>query len=136
MEPNEIRQANTAILRKFGLVMAIPLAIIGAVLLWKENGAAMYLFILAGLFAVSGLLLPHLLKPVYIVWMTFAFYMGMVMTYVLLTLFFFVALTPVSLAMRLLGKDLLKQKFPGNDETYWVPADEYPDDIERYSKPY
>ncbi|MBD3233525.1 MAG: hypothetical protein GF315_07345 [candidate division Zixibacteria bacterium] len=136
MEPNEIRKADTATLRKFGLVMAIPLAIIGAVLLWKENGAAMHLFILAGLFAVLGLLLPRLLKPVYIVWMTFAFYMGMVMTYVLLTLFFFIALTPVSLVMQLIGKDLLKRKFPGNEDSYWVPAEEYPDDIERYSKPY
>jgi len=134
--PKNITHADKKALRNFGLIIAVPLAVIAVILFWKGNGAGYYWSGAAVVLALLGLLAPVILKPLYVIWMTFAFVLSIVMTYVLLTLFFFLVMTPVSLVMKLLGKDLLNRKFPGNQTTYWVDAQVYDKTIERYSKPY
>jgi hypothetical protein len=38
----------------------------------------------------------------------------------LLAIFYFVAIMPVGLIIRLAGKDLLRQKFDDNAKSYWL----------------
>ena len=134
--PMNFLQADTKTLRRFGLVMAVPLIVIAALLYWKNNGAAVGWAGAAVLSALLGLALPRILRPVYILWMTFAYYLSIVMTFVILTLFFFLIMTPAGLIMRLFGKDPMERRFPGNRESYWVSSETYENSIERYSKPY
>lgn len=136
MIPKEFRQAGKKKLRSFGLVMVLPLGLIGGYLLWQGSPNGPYWLGGAGLSALLGLAVPVLLKPVYMIWMTLAYYLSMVMTYVLLTVFFFVMMSPAGLVMRLFRKDMLDRKFPGDTDSYWVDAERYPNEIERYSKPY
>ena len=114
---------STKELRKFGLVMAVPLAIIGGILMWKAKFIAPYLLGLSGLFLICGLRFPKLLSPIEKVWMTFAEILSIIMTRVILTLTFYLVITPVGLLLRLLGKDLLKFKFEPELKTYWVPVE-------------
>lgn len=136
MELKKLFKTDSRTLRNYGLTMAVPLLIIAAVLFWKDRPAAPYFLVLSGLFGLLGLAVPRILKPVYIAWMTFAYYLSYVMTYVILTLFFYIIMTPTALVIRLLGKDLLSRKFPDTRESCWKAAQTYDDDIERYSKPY
>jgi len=109
-------------LRKFAFVMAVPLALIGGFLLWRQSGLWWYFLAAAGVFAFVGVTAPVVLKPVHTVWMSFAIVMGWVMTRVILVALFFVVLTPLALLLRLLGKDLLDLKFErGSSESYWLP---------------
>lgn len=134
--PGNILQADAKALRNFGLVIAVPLILIAAFLLWKGRASGYYVGGVAIVLALLGLLAPVVLRPLYILWMAFAFALSIVMTHVLLTVFFFLVMTPVALVIRLLGKDLLNRKFPGNQSTYWVDAQVYEKNTERYSKPY
>ena len=109
-------------LRKFALTMAIPLALVAGLLLWRQKDYYWCFFVAAGLFVFPGLLVPALLKPIHKVWMTLAIMMGWVMTRVILSLLFFLVLTPTALLLRLLGKDLLNLKFNRDpSESYWMP---------------
>jgi len=134
--PKDFRQADAETLRRFGLIMAVPLILIAAILYWKSRNAAIYWAGAAVLFAALGLLVPRVLKAVYIAWMTFAYYLSIVMTFVVLTLFFFGFMTPAGLLMRLFGKDPMARRFPGDKDSYWVSSQTYENSIERYSKPY
>lgn len=136
MKLRELAKADNKTLRNYGLTMAVPIVIIAAILLWKGKASAPYFFGLAVLFALLGLALPRILKPLYVAWMALAFVLSVVMTYVILTVFFYLIMTPAGLILRILGKDLLSRKFPGGKESYWVAAHRYDDEIERYSKPY
>jgi hypothetical protein len=51
-------------------------------------------------------------------WDKIGYVLGIINTFVLLTLFYFVILTPLGLVMRLFGKDMLKLKRNKHD-TYW-----------------
>jgi uncharacterized protein involved in cysteine biosynthesis len=55
--------------------------------------------------------------------MKFAFVLGWVNTRIIITLIFFLVVTPIGLIMRILKSDLLAEKINKNTETYW-------DDIE------
>ena len=110
-------------LRKFGLVMTVPLALIGGYLWWKGRGAYPYVLGAATFFLLSGLLVPQLLRPIEKVWMKFAEIMGAIMTRVILSVAFYLMITPLGLVLRLMGKDLLHLRFEKDCESYWIPAE-------------
>lgn len=110
-------------LRKFGMVMAVPLALIGAYFWWKGRVAYPYVLGAAAFFLLSGLLVPQILRPIEKGWMKFAEVMSAIMTRVILTLAFFLVITPFGLLMRLMGKDLLDMRLEPDRETYWVPTE-------------
>ena len=113
-------KATTKEARKFGLTIGIFLLGIAGLLFWKQRpGFASFAYAGAG-FAALGVLVPALLKPVYKVWMSFAAVMGFIMTRVILTVLFFGLFTPASLVAKLLGKDLLEQRWDKKAGTYWV----------------
>ena len=68
---------------------------------------------------VSGLVIPIILKPIFFLWMVFASILGFIMTRVILSLLFFIILTPIGLILRLFGKQLLVLKWDESKSTYW-----------------
>jgi multisubunit Na+/H+ antiporter MnhG subunit len=57
--------------------------------------------------------------------MAMAIVLGRFMTRLLLTVFFFLVITPVGLIFRLMGRDALHRKLDRQAATYWIPK-EYP----------
>ena len=126
---------TTKELRKFGIIIAIALAILGSIVLWRGKPTYIYFYGISGLFFAMGLIVPKALFPIEWVWMKFAKTLGFVMNHVILTITFFLVITPIGLIMRLAGKDLLKLKFDKNAESYWIKTE--PDGpATRPDKPY
>ncbi len=112
-------KTTTPEVRKFGLTIGIFLLIIAGFLFWKQRPSFPYFAYVGGGFALLGLIAPILLKPIYKIWMSFAVVMGFIMTRVILTILYFGMFTPMGLAAKLLGKDLLNQRWDKNAATYW-----------------
>jgi hypothetical protein len=106
--------------RSFGISVGGVLLIVAAVLWWR--GRITNAEILAGIGAVLvilGLTAPRLLKYPSAVWWKFAMILGYVNARVILSIAFFLVLTPISLVWRLIGRDPLaikKAHWPG-----WSP---------------
>ena len=75
-----------------------------------------------GLFALSYLAYP-IMKPIHIGWMKLAFVMGWFMTRVILSIFYYLILTPISVLMRLMGKDFIDEKIEPQRVSYWKKRD-------------
>lgn len=120
-------QTDKKVLRKFGFVMAGAFAVIAAFLFWKSDyqvtSAVDVLAILSAFFLATGLVIPIALSPIEWAWMKLAHVMGFVMTRVLVTLVFFLAITPTGLIFKLLGKDLLDRKIDKGADSYWIAAE-------------
>ncbi|EFK96266.1 conserved hypothetical protein, membrane [sediment metagenome] len=100
--------------------MGVVLSLFGAISLYKGGGAWRYLFSIGGAFAVLGLALPAVIKPVFRLWMKIAGALGWLNTRLLLSIVFFTVFTPVGLVARLFRIDWLDRKFPKPDApTYW-----------------
>lgn len=106
-------------LRNFGLLVGGVFLALGFLLRHKP----WYPWLLApgAVLMLGGAVLPRALKPVYIVWMSLALVLGFVVSHVVLTLFFFLVITPVGLVARLAGKDFLRLKLDPKASTYWIP---------------
>ena len=128
-------RTETQRLRAFGLVMAVAFGLLGGLLVWRGREWGEILWYVAGAFLVGGLLVPKALGPIERLWMALARVMGTVMTAVILTLTFFLVITPMGVVLRLMGKDLLALKRDPRAGTYWVPVDPH-GPASRPDKPY
>ncbi len=110
-------------LRKFGLTVGAVFAALGLVM-WARGKAHFPWFLAPGMVLLAlGAALPKALKPVYIAWMGLALALGFVVSHLVLTLFFFLVITPVGWAARLLGRDFLRRKPDRQAPTYWLPRE-------------
>jgi len=113
---------------KFTLAMTVALAILSTLLWRKKHFSATILFGVLAVLAMVALLClarPTLFRPFYRAGMTVGFYIGQVVGRILLTIFFFIVLTPFGLVLRLLGKDLLKMKRNRGASSYWQPSKKF-----------
>jgi hypothetical protein len=118
--------------RNFGWLFAGVGAVIGAYLAWK--GSATWVWAVGGgvCFLGAGLIAYPILKPVYVLWMKFAFVLGWANTRLILGLFFYLILTPIGLIMRMTGKDPLSRRLDRSAATYWVRREPETLDPRRY----
>ena len=106
--------------KSFGLLFFVVFFIIG---LWPlKNGENLnFYFITASvIFLLLGLINSKLLTPLNKSWIKLGEILGIVIAPIVMALVYFVILTPVSLIVRALGKDLLNLKFLKEKETYWI----------------
>ena len=117
---------------KFGVTVGVVFCLLGALLCWRGKGYYYYFLILGGAFIIPALVVPMILRPVEKVWMGAAKCMGWVMTRVILSILFYLVLTPVGLIAKLVGKDFLDLEFDRNAESYWIPKEPVKTGKERY----
>jgi Na+(H+)/acetate symporter ActP len=125
-------------IRKWAVLMAIILVVIGAVQLYllRHQNTATVLWLIAIVFLVDGLLFPSLLKPVYWLWMKFAGALAWINTRLIMVLVFYLIFTPVGIILRILGVDLIKQRWDEKKQSYWIDRPDEPFDPNRYEKQY
>jgi hypothetical protein len=120
---DEIKELKTGPveLRKFGLLVGGVFTVLGIVF-WLRHKPSFPWFLGPGIVLILlGLVIPMGLKQVYIGWMTLAIVLGLIMSTVLLTLFFYLVMTPIGLVARVCGKDFLRLKMTPQAGTYWIP---------------
>ena len=121
-------------LRSFGVTIGIILLLVAAFLFYREKESFQTFLYIAGVFIGLALILPSMLKPIYIVWMTFAVILGWFMTRVILSLLFYVIITPIGLVLRIFGKDFLELKKQAVQGSYWNQRDSNFEKNQNYEK--
>ena len=121
-------------IRIFGITMGIILLIIAAFLFLKEKDSFQLFIYIAGSFISLGFLIPIILKPIYLVWMIFAVILGWFMTRVIISLLYYIIITPIGLFLRIIGKDLLDLKEQKNKKSYWNIRNSEDEQNQNYEK--
>ena len=107
-------------LRRFGIVLAALLALLGGYLWYVEAVGIAQLVHAASLVLLgTGLALPVALKPIYFPYMWLARIVAFVNIHLLLGLVFYTLFMLIGLGMRLLGRDPLDRKIAPDEESYW-----------------
>jgi hypothetical protein len=106
--------------RSFGLLFFIVFIALGLWPISKGENLNIYLTLLSLFFLIFGLLNSKILTPLNKIWIKFGEVLGYIIAPIVMALVYFVVLTPISLIVRALGKDLLNLKFEENKETYWI----------------
>jgi len=123
-------------LREFGLTVGIIFIILGSIALWRGKQIYLYLLIPGILLVFFGLIHPAILKPLQKIWMSFSIVIGFFMSHIILSVLFYLVLTPIGLVMRLFGKDILDQRIEKNKISYWKDIENKVKPKESYERQY
>ena len=106
--------------RSFGILFFVVFLIISLWPLKNGNNLNFYFLITSIIFLILGAFNSKLLSPLNKAWIKFGEILGLIIAPIVMGIVYFVILTPVSLIVRLFGKDLLGLKFLKGKETYWI----------------
>jgi hypothetical protein len=116
------------------LFLVLPGAIGAYLLFWKGSWSG-YLWITAGVCLSICRLIGPLFRVIYRLWISFSVVLGYFVSRILLTIIFFLVMTPTGLIMRLVGRDPMERKRDANIPSYWIRREDSPQtSIERYEK--
>jgi hypothetical protein len=105
--------------KSFGIVFFLFFLIVSLFPLFKNGNIRVWSLIIAIIFLILGLLNSKFLTPLNKIWFKFGILLGNFVSPIVMSIVFFVIVTPTSIIMRVLGKNLLNLK-KGNKKTYWV----------------
>ena len=111
--------------QKFVAVMGTVANLIVWMMWWRgriQMTVPLVVAALALIALLASFIWPRCFRGFYRGGMTVSFHFGQVVGKVMLTIFFFVILTPLALLLRLMGKDLLNLKRSSAEQTWWQPA--------------
>ena len=106
--------------RSFGILFFLVFLGFGLWPLTKEMSPNIYLIIISVVFLVLGLLNSKLLSPLNEIWIKFGEILGRIIAPLIMALVYFLILTPISLLVRVFGKDLLGLKYLKQQNSYWI----------------
>ena len=105
--------------RSFGLLFFIVFIVVGLWPITKGETANIYLILISLFFLIFGLINSKILSPFNKAWIKLGEILGLIISPIIMALVYFIILTPISLIVRMLGKDLLGLKFLKKQDTYW-----------------
>ena len=106
--------------RSFGLLFFLVFLILGLWPLKNSLDPNLYLISISAVFLILGLTNSKILSPLNKLWIKFGEILGMIIAPLVMALVYFIVLTPVSLIVRIFGKDLLGLKFLKQKDSYWI----------------
>jgi len=108
-------------LRKFGITVGAVLVLIGFAFQFFGNNYSFYMIIgtIGAVLIFFGVIYPNILLPLHKIWMSLAVVLGFIMTRVILSILFYLIVTPIGFIAKLTGKDFLDLKIEKDKESYW-----------------
>lgn len=123
-------------IRKFGLVTLIFFGCLFALGLWLKRPLAIYFFGFLSLLGFGFVLIPSHLRPAYVAWLKIAHLLSRIITTLILTLAYYLVITPSALIKRVFGGLPLPLKPDKDASSYWVNRTEGAQPKERFIKRY
>ena len=110
-------------LKSFGLFWLPGFCLLAALLAWLRFDQQLLAQVLTAVAAVSvsiSLVQPRMLQPLFVILMIVTFPIGVVVSHLLIAVVYYLCITPIGLVLRLFGRDAMKRRFPGAEESYWI----------------
>ena len=105
--------------RSFGIVFFTVFFIVSIYPIFKGGDLRIWSLIISIIFLILGLLNSKILTPLNKIWFKFGVLLGNIISPIVMGIVFFLVVTPISLLMKALGKDILNLK-KNTNKSYWI----------------
>ena len=116
MKKNNIKISSD---RSFGIVFFIVFLLISIYPVINDKEIRVWSLIVSLIFLILGLINSNILTPLNKIWFRFGILLGRFVSPVVMGVVFFLVVTPISLLMKLFGKDVLNLK-KNDSKSYWI----------------
>ena len=106
--------------KSFGIVFSIVFLIVALYPLINSEGLRIWALVVSIIFFLLAFLAPKVLLLPNKLWFKFGMLLGSIVAPIVMALVYFITVLPIGFIMRLLRKDLLKQKLDKNSKSYWI----------------
>ena len=106
--------------KSFGILFFIVFLIIGILPLLSSGPLRLWSVIIALFFLILGLFNSRILTPLRILWIKFGELLGKIVAPIVMSIVFFVIITPIGVFLKIIGKDVLSLKLDKNIKSYWI----------------
>jgi len=106
--------------KSFGIILAILFFLIGLYPLLGLGEVRLWSLILAVILILVAFLKPGMLSLPNKLWFKFGIVLGAILSPIIMTLIYFIAVIPTGIIMKLLGKDILRLKLDKKSNSYWI----------------
>ena len=110
---------NTVSNKNFGLTFFIVFLIISFWPLMHNEQIRIWSLVIALIFLILGMSNSKILTPLNAIWFKFGLFLGKIVSPIVMGIIFFLVVTPISIVMKIFGKDLLNLKYNKNN-SYWI----------------
>ena len=121
-------------LRDFGIIALIASIILSILLYLLKHIAIHWILVIVGLgifIFLSSLIYAKLTKKIYLGLVLLTFPIGLAVSFIVLSIFYFLIITPIGFIFRLRGHDPLHRDFDREAKSYWLKR-QSPDKLDRY----
>jgi hypothetical protein len=112
-------EAKKSTEKSFGYVFSFIFFLVSLYLFFTSRGLYIWAILISLIFLMAALFYPKALNIPNELWFKFGIFLGSIIAPIIMMLVFFIVVAPTGIIMRLLGKDLLKQKLDNSVESYW-----------------
>ena len=105
--------------KKFGILFFVVFLIIGFWPLLSFEKIRIWSLFIALFFLLASIFKPSILEPLNKLWIKLGELLGRFIAPIIMSLIFFVILTPISILIKIFQKDILKLKLSKKDDSYW-----------------
>ena len=120
MNKNNIKISSN---KSFGIVFFIVFLIISIYPLIDGGTLRVWSLIISIIFLILGILNSKILTPLNKLWFKFGILLGTIVSPIVMGIVFFIVVTPISLIMKILKKDILNLK-KNKNQSYWIAKPE------------
>ena len=106
--------------KSFGLIFSIVFLIVSLYPLINSEGLRIWAIIVSAIFLLLSFIAPQTLSLPNKLWFKFGMLLGSIVAPIVMVLVYFFTVLPIGFIMRLLGKDILKQKLDKSAKSYWI----------------
>lgn len=114
-------------LRSFGFLVGGVFLLIGT---WpfalRAEAPRVWAIVAGAILVAPALVYPRALAPIHRGWMKIGRLLGWINTRIVLSVIYYLILTPIGLVLRWLGQDPLRRRFDRQAETYRLPREARP----------
>ena len=115
MENEKNKSSN----KSFGVVFFFVFLLISIYPLINEGSLRIWSLIISLIFLILGLINSKILTPLNQIWFKLGIFLGKIISPIVMSLIFFLVVTPIGLIMRIYKKDFFNLKFNQN-KSYWI----------------
>ncbi len=108
--------------KTFGLFFSVIFFLIYGWLFFRYQNNQVWLVILGVFFLVLGLLNSKLLNYPNLLWMKLGYFLGLIISPLIMGIIFFLVITPINILMKIFQKDIIGLKKKG--DSYWKNRNE------------
>ena len=110
--------------KSFGVLLSIVFLIVSIYPLINSEGLRIWALVVSTIFFLLAFVAPKVLVLPNKLWFKFGLLLGSIIAPIVMAMVYFITVLPTGIIMRLLGKDLLKQKLDNNAKSYWIERSE------------